>query len=291
MRKQITFLQLFYADFVKYSAVMFTISVLSACVSIHNFTDHNSPVWTSVSHSNPPLQYEDVVKLVSYNIKFAIEIDEAIKAFKQQEELRHADIILLQEMDTLGTMKIARELDMDYLYFPATIHGKHSEYFGNAILSKWPIQTYEKIILPHYSKSGRQRIGVYAAIKIDKMLLHVYNVHLETMAMKRNKRAEQLKSILYHSTAIDQSEPVLIAGDFNSFFPKDRKVFSQLMMQEEFVWQSEDLKYTATALKGAIKPHIDQVYTRGIQLDTIGVSTHVKASDHFPVFFSVRFDQ
>jgi len=121
--------------------------------------------------------------------------------------------------------------------------------------------------------------------------LHLYNVHLETMMMKQRKRDEQLQAILDHSKSIPADDPIIVAGDFNSFFPKDRKLFTRLFNENGFQWYSEELTYTARALKGILKNKIDHVYGTGISIHTIAVSTHVKASDHYPVYFNIHFNQ
>jgi len=76
-------------------------------------------------------------------------VDEAIKNMRDNSNLSGANIILLQEMDETGTEKIAKSLHYDYIHYPATVHPQTGRNFGNAILSKWPLQDVKKILLPY----------------------------------------------------------------------------------------------------------------------------------------------
>jgi len=289
MSNKFSFLQLLNSCFDRLIIVIIVLLVFTSCVHVQNFTDTHSPIWTGKFEQTNLSEDRDSFRVVSYNIKLAKKINETVSAFKSEEELKDVDLILLQEMDTIGTMKIAKELNLNYVYIPAAIHGKKSEYFGNSILSNREIVKYEKLILPHHAMSGRQRIAMYAALNLNGEQIHIYNIHLETMTMKRMNRAAQLQAILNHSKSIPEHEAILIAGDFNSFFPKDRKLFASLMKESGFNWHSNKIRYTAKALKGFIRPHIDQVFSRGLNITSLGVADHVDASDHFPIYFDIQF--
>lgn len=166
------------------------------------------------------------IRIISYNIKYSKKIKEAITEFQTFPNLRDADVIMLQEMDTLGVHQITEALDMSSVYYPVATHGKNQSCFGNAILSRWPIIESHKIILPHLSMFGRQRVGVAATVQIGSHKVQLINVHLETMTMKRRKHVDQLKEIISFVQSMYSDGHLLIAGDSISFFPKDRKRFS-----------------------------------------------------------------
>ena len=82
----------------------------------YSYEEENSPLFEGdysgqnmicVPGENPS------IKVVSFNIEFAQNIDEAIELLKQ-EPLANADVILLQEMDEIGTESIAKSLNMSY---------------------------------------------------------------------------------------------------------------------------------------------------------------------------------
>src|SRR5688572_1139774 len=51
----------------------------------------------------------DTLRIVSYNIEFALRVDSAIVVLRDSV-LRGADVVLLQEMDDAGTRRIAETL-------------------------------------------------------------------------------------------------------------------------------------------------------------------------------------
>ena len=81
----------------------------------------------------------DTLRIVSFNIEFALRVDSAIALLERDSALRGADVVLLQEMDDAGTRRIAERLGLSYRYYQATFHLKYRRDVGNAILSRWPI--------------------------------------------------------------------------------------------------------------------------------------------------------
>ena len=120
-------------------------------VPITNCSDPMGPVYTG-RYGPENTAAKETIAVVSYNIKLA----EAIDDLSGMSELRDADILLLQEMDHEGTESIASALRYNYVYYPASIH-KTGKDFGNAILSRWPIHSHRKIILPHERWDNKQR--------------------------------------------------------------------------------------------------------------------------------------
>jgi endonuclease/exonuclease/phosphatase (EEP) superfamily protein YafD len=88
------------------------------------------------------------LRAVTFNIKFAREIERAIEVL-ESDSLRDADVLMLQEMDDRGVDRIARALGLNYAYYPATVHPGSGKYFGPAVLSRWPIERSWKVLLPH----------------------------------------------------------------------------------------------------------------------------------------------
>ncbi len=107
--------------------------------------------------------------------------------------MKEADIILLQEMNEEGVDKIAKSLEYNYVYYPASIHTHHGKNFGNAILTKMQISDSQKIILPYQNpKNGQKRIAVSATILINDYKVLVYSVHTETFWLSSRQRGSQL---------------------------------------------------------------------------------------------------
>ena len=115
---------------------------LLSCTTLRNYHNTQGPIFTgqySVSSDSLP----STMKVVTFNIKFAKEIQQALSELKTSADLSSADVILLQEMDEAGVEYIARNLNMDYVYYPACFQ-RHQKNFGNAILAKWPLSNPQK---------------------------------------------------------------------------------------------------------------------------------------------------
>jgi endonuclease/exonuclease/phosphatase family metal-dependent hydrolase len=103
--------------------------------------------------------------IVTLKTQFARHIGRAKLLFANAHALASATIVLLQEMDAKGTDALAANLQMSYVYDPATVHRKTGRDFGNAVLSRWPIIRDEKVVLPHLSmRDGSSRTGTAATV-------------------------------------------------------------------------------------------------------------------------------
>lgn len=214
------------------------------------------------------------VRVVSFNVKLAHEIDRAIGVLAG-DSLRDADVVTLQEMDERGVERVARALGLNYAYYPATIHPKNGRYFGPAVLSRWPIERSWKVLLPHRSWSrGQRRTATAAIVRVQGTPLLVYAVHLETpIQITDGERRDQVRAVL--RDAEDHAGPVVLAGDFNS------EAIGGFLKRQGFVWHTERVGPTVALFSW------DHIFTRGLgdpgptssgALDARG------ASDHRPVW-------
>ena len=250
------------------------------CVSCGFSSNYDSvlgPVFSGQYSEGPP-DFSGAIKVVSYNISFAEHIDLAIQELGEFED---ADMILLQEMDEAGTELVAESLKYDYVYFPASIHPRHSKNFGNAILSKWPIRDPDKIILPHTSPlTGQMRIAVRAIVAIDGIDVLTYSVHTETPWLSARKRDDQYHTLL-ESVGADH-EHVIVGGDFNTFTPQSieglESRFSSAGLQRASSGTGATARYAAVGFT------LDHVFTRGMSVIGAGTLTDARASDHLPIW-------
>jgi len=222
------------------------------------------------------------LRVVSFNIAYAVEIDRGIDVLRQSAPLHDPDIIALQEMDSSGTGRIARALGMNAVYYPSGVHPKHHRDFGCAILSPWPLVDPRKVILPHGARvSGLRRAATSAVVVRGGERVRVYSVHLPSpAAISGGDRREQLRVLA--ADADSASMPVVIAGDFNS----NGKV--EELERAGFDWLTRGI--------GPTRPvhflrdlHYDHILARGLRLaagpDSMGVVVdNHKASDHRPIW-------
>ena len=156
------------------------------------------------------------LRVVSFNIAYAIEIERAIEVLRGTEALRDADLVALQEMDAPGTERIAKALGMNAVYFPSGVHPKHERDFGCALLSPWPLVEPRKLVLPHGARgSGLRRSATIATVVRGGSRIRAYSVHLPSpLAISGGSRKHELRVLAEDASA--SADPVVILGDFNS---------------------------------------------------------------------------
>jgi endonuclease/exonuclease/phosphatase family metal-dependent hydrolase len=215
------------------------------------------------------------VKVVSFNIKFGQHVDSAIALLTSDTTLQDPDVLLLQEMDEPGTKLIAEALGMSYVYYPAMLRVNTKRDFGNAVLSRWPILSDSKIILPHLARlHGGQRIATAVTLAIREQPVRVYSVHLGTIVnVSGGSRRDQLRTVL---TDAANYQHVIVGGDMNN------KGIGNLAREMGFAWPTE--QGPKTVLLG----RWDHIFLKGLLIPPVGVSGTVRnnyhASDHRAVW-------
>jgi len=253
-----------------------------------NFTHPDSPFYQQLDTDIKNLAQKEKIKVVSFNIKVSEKINKAIEEL-EEDDLKNADIILLQEMDNLGVEKIANTLKYNYVYYPAFI--KHGRKFGNAILTKWQIKSPRKIILPHLDlPKKRQRIAVVATVIINNVEIGVYSVHLGT-TLTKSQREEQVDAIIRAITSAD-IEHCVVGGDFNTYSDVHIKAIAVLFEGSGFNHASKHIDWTfkyQILFIPVKKSALDQIFTRGMQILNHGrVRNNKKASDHLPIWVELK---
>jgi endonuclease/exonuclease/phosphatase family metal-dependent hydrolase len=259
-----------------------------ACASAVNYLDPSGPRYAYPREDGParPLSPEAPLRVVSFNIAYAIEIDRAIEVLRESGPLRDPDVLALQEMDAPGTERIAEALGLNAVYFPSGVHPKHERDFGCAVLSPWPLEEPRKLVLPHGARvSGLRRAAVSATVVRGSRRIRAYSVHLPSpIAISGGSRREQLRALA--ADAASAEGPVVIAGDFNSHAKVEE------LVKAGFAWVTRDVGPTARfRLLGLplFGLSYDHVLARGMQKAAGPGATGVVAdsrgaSDHKPVW-------
>ena len=228
------------------------------------------PADTTVRRCDRPCE----IRIVSFNIEFARNIDGAIAVLTSDTALRKADIVLLQEMDAKGTRRIAEALRMWHVYYPAVYHRRTRRDFGNAVLSRFPIVADAKLILPYASRyAGTHRIATAATVRIGGTSVRVYSTHLGTVAdITSGQRRNQLRAILSDG---EKYPLVVLGGDIN-----DEKLPS-LAEKSSYVWPTRYGPRTTSTGR------LDHILMKGMQSRRSGtVILSSGVSDHHPVWAS-----
>ena len=218
-------------------------------------------------------------RVVSFNIKFAVEIDKAIALLAGEPTLAGADIVLLQEMDEPGTRRIAAALGFGFVYSPATLHPQSKREFGNAILSRWPLREPGRVNLPHDGRFGKtHRIAVAATVDIGGVPVRLYSVHMATrVEISPGQRADQMRAVL--ADADRWNMKVILGGDLNDRAP------GFVAEERGYAW------LTKAEGRSSVAGRIDHLFVRGLPLDPLPDSGIVPddsgASDHDPVWVTL----
>ena len=252
---------------------------LAGCANVVNLTDPMTPRFAGVPPTARTDAEPDTLRIVTFNLKFGRAIDQTIALFQSDQELRNADIIALQEMNETGVRELAQGLGLYYVYYPAVVHPKTHANFGNALLSRWPIEDDSKFVLPYKSWSRRaQRVAVRATVQVGDRRIRVYAIHLAgPFEVLLPAQAAQFGAVLEDAAKSDI--PVVIAGDLNS----EQLGFEA--MSRGFYWPTR--KVGATHHMFAL----DHVFVRGLAVgpDEAGKSDAPNGvSDHRPVWVAVH---
>lgn len=220
------------------------------------------------------------LRVVTFNIENGRRIEQAIAGLRDHEQLRGADLLLLQEMDAAGVEAIARALLLNSVYFPASNLKGHD--LGNAVLSPWPIEASWKVVLPHRTRLVKKsRCAAAARVRIGDRAVLVYSVHLGSpLGLSGGRRREQAEAVLADA-ARSREERIVVAGDFNS------SSVVEVFERAGYAWLTKRVGKTVGLFS------FDHVLTRGLPPAEAraGVAREVRdASDHRPVWATLALD-
>jgi len=259
-------------------------SLLLSCATTHNYLDPAGPRYVGGYGENASPEArespDDTFRVVTFNIKFAREIDRALALLQTSDALRDPDILLLQEMDAVGVERIARELRMNFAYFPSTVHPMSHRDFGTAVLSPWPLDEARKILLPHAAFGTRaRRAATSAVVHRGSLRIRAVAVHLSAPgAVTDDERREQVRIIIDDAAAT--ADVVVVGGDFNG------RAAGRWFRDRGFLWITDSLPGTSRGLGRWWS--FDHVFVRGLTAagggPAAGVVDPAGASDHRAVW-------
>ena len=257
------------------SIFFFSIVLWQSCATSYKYSyeEENTPEFKGdfrLHDTEDNVALYPTIKVVSFNIEFAQNIDEAIDLL-QQEPLSSADVLLLQEMDESGTERLARSLNMSYAYYPAIFHPRYGKNVGNAILTKWKIEDSQKIKLPHPSTypaplEGKNYIfrktATIANIDIRGELIAFASTHAAAFNTTK-KRKEFAEAIVNRFTDSDVRCAV-VGGDFNSLGGADVEATVHSFTSSDFRWASQDIGMTISKKKPILSVVPKKAFTLGL---------------------------
>jgi endonuclease/exonuclease/phosphatase family metal-dependent hydrolase len=261
----------------------------AGCGAARSYVEPSGPLYET-RHAPPPPESgsaSERLRVVTFNIEFAIHVDRAIEVLQGTPELQGFDLLALQEMDAPGVERIARALGLNSFYAPGGVHPSTGRDHGCALLSPWPLVDCRKLLLPHGSRgTGLRWAAVGATLVRGPRRIRVYALHLPApYAASGTSRREQVDVLL--DDAAGWPDPVLIAGDLNSHGIGDAFV------ARGYLWLTRDVG-PSVAVAGVLRFSFDHVFARGLPVSAAFSSGVVrdnrKASDHHPVWALVDLE-
>ena len=238
-------------------------------------------------------------KVLSYNIHRAIGVDRRFQPQRIIDILQHhdADLVLLQEVDE-GAPR-SRELDLakeiaeaagyEHRAVGHNVSLRKGRY-GNAVLSKWPIDLQRNIDL---TIGDRKRRGcLHTRLRTvrphsSEHRIDVFNLHLGLSARERQSqigllaRAQEFESV-------PENVACLLAGDFNDWLAQLHPIVYEMLgfksaTQHRFGYQATIRTYPSFSPTGAL----DKIYYRGplrlVAARSCRLAVSRIASDHLPI--------
>lgn len=160
------------------------------------------------------------IKVMSFNIRHGAGMDGQLHLERTADVIKaaKADVIGIQEADKYygersdfkdQMLELASMLNFHYCYGPNIVDQQTNSEYGNGILSRYPITTYENILLP---SPGEEPRGVLKAhFHINGSEFYMLCTHL---GLNEKTRLDQMKSLVDISKEIKGQK--LLVGDFNT---------------------------------------------------------------------------
>jgi endonuclease/exonuclease/phosphatase family metal-dependent hydrolase len=256
-----------------------------------------------IASSAPPA--DGHVTVVSWNIAQGARFERVRDALVGMD----ADIYLLQEVD-MGVRRsdyrnvakaLAEALGMNWVFggeFQEIGQSRRNvpAITGQAVLSRYPIRN--ALTLPFENQAElrwrldplQPRRGGRMALRAESAGLLLYNAHIES-AKNDHFRYKQVEEVMYdHLLSERSSQPVVLAGDFNTGMTPDKSPVIGRLTAEGFV---DALGTSATLRRTSIhhRQPLDWIFVRNTAPRRGRVVEVPMASDHFPLEASVSIER
>jgi endonuclease/exonuclease/phosphatase family metal-dependent hydrolase len=253
-----------------------------------------------------PDTWPSTLRVVEWNMEYTSHLEEQIETLAADPELSRADVYLLSELDRCSSRNgvrraarmLAERISGAYVYgiefvelsIGRTIGGDT----GNAIVSRRPLTGATLLChSPQYdwfADDGEPRLGqrvvVSAEIPVGDTFARVHSVHFESNDITGERRTVQVKETLDHAQSSACERPQIIAGDFNTWYPRAPERF----VMERSGWQDalETVGDVGTTHRSGRR--LDYVYVRGLRVVGGAILRDVTTSDHFPVWVDLALE-
>ncbi len=171
--------------------------------------------------------------------------------------------------------------------WPHIAYAKNAVYsvghHGNAILSKFPLKSWENINVSPFTWASRSLL--HAVLELPQLShdLHVICIHLGLIGMERRRQFGLLCQRI--DDHVPHDAPLIVAGDFNDWTGQAEKRFYQHLQLKE-AYRTLYRHYARTFPAWLPLLQMDRIYFRGLSLqfcDRLTQAPWNRLSDHAPL--------
>ena len=245
-----------------------------------------------------------MLTIVTFNTHFGRKVGKIAKIFETHSNLKKADVIFFQEIEShtkegkARAEQIAERLGFYCLYAPARVLPKGGTH-GIAILSKYPLLSHEVVPLPFIKSAyrSRTRIAQIAEILINKRRVTLANVHLDVRVNVR-QRVLQVAPVL-EQVFLRKNKYIIVAGDFNTTpfvwfkgaipmaVQSQKEHFALFMKELGFSGSSKKAGYSIRA--GLLRLYLDAVFVKNMKIVEVSTEPKIRVSDHKRLWAKITF--
>jgi endonuclease/exonuclease/phosphatase family metal-dependent hydrolase len=162
------------------------------------------------------------IRVLCYNIHAGVGVDEQLDLGRIAAVINesNADLVALQEVDrntrrsgTVDQPAALGALTGMYHAFGKNIPREGGEY-GNAVLSRFPIDCYRNYLLPRRDLSQEQRGLLEVKVRVDGQPLPFYSTHFHHKTSEPQARLDAVPVVRCVLSRLGQ--PAILAGDLNA---------------------------------------------------------------------------
>lgn len=243
------------------------------------------------------------LKVVTWNVERGVEFDRILSTL----QILDADVILLQEVDRFarrsGWRDVAGEL-ADGLGMNWLAAGEFQEIgeskggipalTGQAVLSKYAMEDAGVLAFKAQARLRwrlnpiQPRRGRRVALRVRTAGILVYNTHFESGSDDRLRRRQLEEVLADQARHARDTEPVIIAGDFNNVPVIRSAMFGPLAAAAFADALRGDSGHRLTSIHHAHP--IDWIFVRNLQPQTSRVTQVAHISDHYPVLATLAVE-
>jgi endonuclease/exonuclease/phosphatase family metal-dependent hydrolase len=252
---------------------------------------------TSLSGIN--LMKNQPFQILTYNIHKGFNVGNrrfVLPAIRRALREINADLMCLQEVQgqhLTHEIKIWNWPDHPQTEFIAQqtwsyhAYGKNAVYsqgnHGNALLSKFPLESWENINVSPYPWASRSLLHAVIPINGTGQQLHIICLHLGLLGTERRRQVETLCQRI--ESHVPDNQPLIVAGDFNDWRGSIARQFYQHLHLKE-VFQTLHGTHARTFPCWMPLLPMDRIYYRGLhalQCERLKSPLWQSLSDHAPL--------